>query len=142
MRRTPTSLAPALVCVALVALLSLSGCAQAEEAAKGAASDAACSVARSAADEAARQAGRAIDDLGADPQSAEQELRGVRDAVAAAEKGVDGDVRDDLADARAAVERLLGQAQGAARGVEVDTGAVEAAKADLDRAVADVTTLC
>lgn len=137
MRRTPT-----LAAATLVAALSLTACSQAEDAAKNAASDAACSLAKNAADEAGKQAAQAVDDIGADPQAAQQELSSIRDLLSAAEKGVDGDVKADLADARKAVERLLGQAQDAARGVEVDTTAVESAKGDLDRAVDDVKTLC
>ncbi|MFB9313755.1 hypothetical protein [Nocardioides plantarum] len=132
----------ALVAVTLTVAVALTACSQAEDAAKDAAGDAACSVARSAVDEAGRQAGNAVDEIGADPQAAEGDLRNVRDALATAEKGVSGDTKDKLADARSAVERLLGQAEDAARGAEVDTTAVQDAKGDLDRAVADVKQLC
>ncbi len=137
MRRTPI-----LVAATLVAALSLTACSQAEDAAKNAAGDAACSLAKNAADQAGKQAAQAVDDIGADPQAARQELSGIRDALAAAEKTVDGDVKADLTAARKAVEKLLGQAQDAAQGVEVDTTAVESAKDELDRAVDDVKTLC
>ena len=132
----------ALVGVTLTATLALTACSQAEDAAKDAAGDAACSVARSAVDQAGRQARDAVDEIGADPKAAESDLRGIRDALATAEKGVSGDTRARLGEARAAVERLLGQAEDAARGAEVDTSAVQDARGDLDRAVADVKKLC
>jgi hypothetical protein len=132
----------ALATVSLVGALALTGCSQAEDAAKDAGNDAACSVARSAVDEAGRRAGNAVDEIGADPKAAEGDLRGIRDALATAEKGVSGDTKQKLGDARSAVERLLGEAEDAAQGAEVDTAVVDDAKGDLDRAVKDVKNLC
>ncbi|MCW2816878.1 MAG: hypothetical protein JWN84_4333 [Nocardioides sp.] len=132
----------ALTAATMTALLSLTACDAAEDAVKDAAGDAACSVAGQAADEAGRQASRAVDDIGADPQAAERELAAVRDALATAARGVDGDLKRHLDDARAAVERLQGQAEDAVAGAEVDTTAVQDAQDDLDTAVEDVKNLC
>lgn len=141
MRRTPTHVLTTAV-TTLVAVASLSACQAAEDAAKDAVSDAACDVARSAVDEAGDQATKAVDDIGADPAAAETELRNIRDALATAQNGVSGDLRDKIVDAKDAVERLLGQAQDAAQGTEVDTAVVDDARADLDTAVEDVKNLC
>lgn len=135
-RRPAVLAAPA--ALALAAVLALSGCEQAENAA----SAAACSGVRSAVDQAGNQAQNAVDEIGADPKAAEQDLRDVRDALAAAENGVSGDVEAGLVKVKTQVERLLGQAQDAAQGAEVDTSAVQDAKADLDQSIEDVKNLC
>lgn len=139
-RRPATLAGPA--ALALAAVLTLSGCQQAEDAAKDAANDAACSAVRSAVDQAGNQAQNAVDEIGADPKAAEQDLRDLRDALAAAENGVSGDVEAGLVKVKTQVERLLGQAQDAAQGAEVDTSAVQDAKADLDQSIEDVKNLC
>jgi hypothetical protein len=139
MRRTP-ALAAALVTV--TALWSLTACDSAEDAAKGVANDAACKLARSAADEAGRQASKAVDHIRTDPDAAVTELSTIRDALAAAENGVSGDVKDKLVEAKTSVEDLLGRAQDSADGAEVDTAAIDGARADLDSAIKDVKNLC
>ena len=126
----------------LVAVVSLTGCEQAEQAARDAAGDAACSAARSAADEAGQQVGNAVDSIGADPQAAERELSAVRDALAAAETGISGDAKAKIREAKEAVEALLGQAEDAAQGADIDTRAVDRAQDDLDQAVADIKDIC
>ena len=142
MRRSRLPKSLTVVLGGLLATVVLVGCQQAEDAAQEAAGDAACSVAQSAVDEAAVQARQAVDDIGADPAAAERELRGVRDALTAAELAADGELETQIVAVRTAVEDLLGQAQDAAAGTEVDTAAVEGAREDLDRAVEDVTNFC
>lgn len=134
---------------ALTGALTLTGCQAADDAVQGAqdavqsaASNAACSVAQQAVDAVADGAKQAADDIVADPQKARNELQALRDTLATAERGIDGDLKAKVADAKDAVDRLLTQAKDAAQGVEVDTSAVDDAKAELDAAVEDVTTIC
>ncbi len=135
--RIPTTVSALVVLAALA-----TGCSEAEDAARDAAGDATCAVARSAVDEAGQQAGSAADEIGADPQAAERELQALRDALAAAERGVDGDIKAKVGEAKTAIEDLLGEAKDAADGAPVDTKAVDRAQADLEAAVDDVKGLC
>lgn len=132
----------ALAVVALLAAVGLSSCSQAKDAAKEQATDAACSLATSVVDETSAQAGQAIDEIGADPRSAQRELKGIRNALATAEKGLSGDVRKQIADARGAVDDLLGQARSAAEGADVDMQAVSRARGEFDDAIDGVRNLC
>lgn len=124
-----------------VLVLALAGCSEIEQRAQDAVSDAACSAARSALDGAGDQASQLADRIGADPQSAERELRSIRDGLSAALPAVDGELERDLTRARDAVGDLLTEAGDAARG-EVDPAAVDEARDELQRSVDDVRDLC
>ncbi|QCW50169.1 hypothetical protein FE634_06670 [Nocardioides dongxiaopingii] len=131
-----------LATVSLVAALVLAACSDPEAAVRDATSDAACSLAREAVDRAGTEAGTAVDEIGADPRAAQQELKAARDVLTVAQKGVSGDVKSKVGDARAAVEELLDEARKAAEGADVDVQLVERARGELDRAIADVRDVC
>ncbi|WP_193613964.1 hypothetical protein [Nocardioides lijunqiniae] len=130
--------------IAATALLALTlvGCSDVEDAAKGAASDAACSVANKTMDEAGTQAKQAVSDLGADPAAAKRELTALRDGLKTLEGQVDGETGGKVTEARKALDRLVTQADAAREGSPVDDQAVEDAQADLDTAIEDFTELC
>lgn len=134
--------ATASVLLAVALALTLTGCSQAEEAAKGAANRAGCAVAQKALDQAQSEAEKALDEIDADPEAARRKLAGMRDAVRAAESGISGETREKLGKARRALDTMAGEAQDAARGANVDTSAVDDAKDRLDDAVGDVRDLC
>lgn len=130
------------VLLAAVLALTLAGCSQAEEAAKGAANRAGCTVAQKALDQAQSEAEKALDEIDADPEAARRKLAGIRDAVGAAEAGLSGETKAKLAKARQALDTMTVEAQDAAQGADVDTSAVDNAKGRLDDAVGDVRDLC
>ncbi|MBC9733678.1 hypothetical protein [Nocardioides marmotae] len=130
-----------LVSSALVATL-LTGCAEAEDAVRGAAREAGCAAARQAMDEAERRVRDAVADLRADPEAARRELRAVRGVLDAAERGLGGEARQQVDRAGKAVDRLLAEARDAAAGTRVDDVAVDEAERQLDGAVGEITNLC
>lgn len=133
----------------LVAALTLTGCATAEEAVSGAVDGAvdravdgtACSLAREAVGGVEAQVREAADRLGADPRAARRELTALRDTLAAAERGLSGQTRNQVARARAAVDRLVAAAREAADGT-VDERAVAQARRRLGDAVRGVQETC
>lgn len=130
-----------LVTSALAATL-LTGCSEAEDIVRGAAEDAGCAAAQQAMGEAERRARDAVADIKADPQAAERELTAVREVLAAAERGLGGETRQQVDRAGKAVDRLLAEARGAAEGTRVDDVAVDEAERQLDGAVGQITTVC
>lgn len=137
-----TRLAP----LALLAALLLAGCADAEDAvrdaASDAASDAACAVARSTVDEVRGRVDGIARDIGADPAAARRELTALRETLAAAERGLGGETRERIAQARAAVDDLLAEARAAADGATVDDRAVAAAQEEYDAATRELADVC
>ncbi|WP_134764685.1 hypothetical protein [Nocardioides sp. 1609] len=131
-----------LATVTVLAALVLAACSDPEAAVRDASSDAACSLARETVDQVGTEASSAVDEIGADPRAAQQELEAARDVLTVAQKGVSGDVKSKVDDARAAVEELLGEARSAAEGADVDVQLVERARGELDQAIADVRDLC
>lgn len=137
-----TRLAP----LALLATLLLAGCSDVEDAvrdtASDAASDAACAVARSTVDELDGQVDGIARDIGADPAAARRELTALRETLAAAERGLGGETRERIAQARAAVDDLLAEARAAADGATVDDRAVAAAQEEYDAATRGLADVC
>lgn len=130
---------------ALLATLVLAGCGAGDtvgEAVGGAADRAGCAVAQRAVDSVATQVRQVAADLGADPQAAQQRLAGLRDTLSAAEQGLSGETRAQVARARGAVEALGAQAGQAAGGTQVDDAAVQDAQQELDTAVQQLTQVC
>jgi len=129
--------------VALVALVGLgAGCSDLEDAAKGKANEAACSVAQKTVDGVTAQVESAIDEIGADPDAARRKLAGLRDVLDAAQSGISGEAKQKLRDAAQALGNLADEAGDAARGADVDTSAVDAAKDNFGDAVDDVRDFC
>ena len=137
----PTSPIAALAASTLAAVL-LTGCSEAEDAAKDAAGNAACAVATKAVSGVTGQVDDAIDQIGADPAAAKRKLSGLRDVVARAEDGLSGDAKQRLGEARQALDDLVGEASDAASGLDVDTSAVDSSRKKLSRAVDDVADVC
>jgi soluble cytochrome b562 len=131
-----------LVAVTAVLSIALVGCSEVEDAAKDAADEAACSVAKQAMGRAGDEAQRAIEEIGADPQAAERELKGLRDALKTLEGQVDGETGGKVTEARKALDRLVKQADRARAGTPVDDQAVDDAQRDLDAAVEDFKDIC
>ncbi|WP_205471409.1 hypothetical protein [Nocardioides sp. SYSU D00038] len=135
----------ALAAPALLVVLSagaLTGCSEAEDAVNGATDRAACEVAQAAVDEVADQARSLADRIGADPQAARRELSALRDTLAAAEKGLGGETREQVRRARDAVDALLAEAKQAADGSQVDDAVVRESRRELDRAVEELSQVC
>ena len=128
---------PVLLVGALVA-----GCSQAEDAVRDAASKSACSVAGDVVDAVQDKAGEAVDRIGADPEGARRDLVSLRDRVATAQDAVPGEVTDRLGAVRDVLDDLIADARKSARGVDVDTSAVDDARGRLDDAIADVAGTC
>lgn len=124
----------------LVAALG-AGCSDAEEALSGQTERAACKVAEQAMGKAQDVARSAVDEIGADPQSARRELTAVRDTVAAAQSGLSGEAEAKLAQAREALDTLVEEARESADGA-VDEQEVEQARSKLDEAVAGLGDVC
>lgn len=122
-------------------VLALSACSAAEDAVAGAVGDAACALARESLGGVETQVRDAADRIGADPAAARRELEAARDALAAAEDSLSGETRQQVAEARAAVERLLEEARQAGEGA-VDQQQVEQAQRDLGDAVSGLATIC
>lgn len=143
-RRTPRG--PVLralpAALALLGATALAGCSELEDAARDTASDAACQAVQEAVDGVSGEARRAVDEIGADPAAARQELTGLRDAVTAAEENLSGDAQQHLDDARAALDSLVQQAENATEGTEVDDVVVEDAQRELDTAVEEASQVC
>ena len=126
----------------LLATTVLVGCAEAEEIARDAAGQAGCAVGRQAVAEAEDRARRVVDDLRADPQAAERELRALGGVLEGTARQLDGEVRTEVDRARRAVDALLAEARQAADGTRVDDVAVEEAQGELDRALEELTAVC
>lgn len=126
------------------AVLLLGACSeeQIRDAASDAASDAACSVAEQALSGVRGEVERAARDIGADPAAARRELTTLRESLAAAERGLDGEARERVEQARGAVDDLLAQARRAADGTQVDDRAVDEARAEYDEATQGLTAAC
>ncbi len=137
----PTSLISALA-ASVVAAVLLTGCSEAEDAAKDAAGNAACAVATKAVSGITGQVDDAIDQIGADPAAAERTLSGLRDVVASAEGAISGDAEQRLREARRALDDLVAEASDAASGLEVDTSAVDTSKEKFSQAVDEVSDGC
>lgn len=131
-----------LIATVVPVALALGGCSQAEDAARDAANRAGCAVAQSALDKAQTEAEQALDNINADPDAAGRKLAGIRDAVKAAESGLSGATKEKIEKARKALDTMAAEAKDAAQGGEVDTSAVDNAKAQLDNAVSDVRDSC
>jgi hypothetical protein len=135
-------LMPLVMCAALM----LSACSEAErvvsDATSDAASEAACSVARTAVGEVRGQVKGIASEIRADPQVAQRELTAVRGALAAAEKRLDGETREQIARARVAVDDLVVEARAVAGGAGINDRAVRTAQEDFDGAVDSLTELC
>lgn len=142
LRRTPAPRALLTLATAALALGALVGCSEVEDAVRDTASEAGCQVAQEAVDGVTSQARQAVDDLGADPAGAEQELRSLRDAVSTAADGLSGEVGTHLDEAEAALDDLVAQADAAADGTQVDEAVVESAQSELDTAVDELTQVC
>jgi hypothetical protein len=129
--------------LALLAALVLGACSEAEDAirdaASDAASDAACAVGRTAVTELKGQVDGIARDIGADPAAARRELTAIRESLAAAERGLGGETRERVRQAREAVDELLAQARA---GTTVDDEAVAAAQEEYDAAAAELTNIC
>ncbi|SDC10496.1 hypothetical protein [Nocardioides lianchengensis] len=141
-----TRLAP----LALLAVLTLAACSDAEDAvrdaASDAASDAACAVAGGVVDDARSRVDGIARDLASgtasERASARRELTALRDSLAAAERGLGGETRERLEQARSAVDDLLDQASAAADGTQVDDEAVASAQEEYDEAARGLTDVC
>ncbi|MFW6774588.1 hypothetical protein ACOACO_09910 [Nocardioides sp. CPCC 205120] len=125
----------------VLSVVALAGCSEVETAVRDAASDAGCSLAQDAVDGVTRQAHEATDRIGVDPARAERELTALRDGLATAERGLSGELRGHVEDARTALDALVTQARAGAEGA-VDEQAVAEAEARLDTAVGEITTVC
>ncbi len=134
----PTS---ALTAAILLALL-LTGCSDIKDAATDKANQTACSVAQKTVDTVADQADNAIDEIGADPQAAEEKLSALRGVLDKAQAGISGDAKDKLREAADALGRLADEAGDAAKGAEVDTSAVGDAQDAFGDAVDGVRDFC
>ncbi|MDQ1104466.1 plasmid stabilization system protein ParE [Nocardioides zeae] len=141
-RRTPASRSLPALAAAALSLGALVGCSEVEDAVRDTASEAGCQVAQEAVDGITGEARQAVDDLGADPAAAEQELRNLRDAVATAADGLSGEVGTHLEEAEAALDDLVAQAEAAADGTQVDEAVVQSAESELDTAVDELTQVC
>ncbi|WZH54010.1 MAG: hypothetical protein PIR53_08465 [Nocardioides alkalitolerans] len=141
-RRTPASRSFLAVAATALSLGALVGCSEVEDAVRDTAAEAGCQVAQEAVDGVTGEARQAVEDLGADPAAAEQELRNLRDAVATAADGLSGEVGTHLEEAEAALDDLVAQAEAAADGTQVDEAAVESAQGELDTAVDELTQVC
>lgn len=135
-------LLPVLASAACV--LALGACSEDEirDRASDAASDAACSVASRALSGLRGEVEQAARDVGADPAAARRELTALRESLAAAERGLGGETRERVEQARAAVDDLLAQARRAADGTTVDDQAVAEAQAEYDAATRGLTEVC
>lgn len=135
-----------LVASALLATAVLSGCSDIEDAASdavsGAANETACSVVRSTTDGITTQVDRAADEIDADPEAARDQLSGLLAVLERARDGLSGDAQRALSTAADALGDLVGEARQAARGVDVDTSAVDGAKDAFGDAVDDVQDIC
>lgn len=125
----------------VAALLALPACSATEDAVAGAVGDAACALARESLGGVEAQVRDAVERLGADPQAARRELEAARDALAAAEESLSGETRQQVAEARAAVEQLLTEARQAGEGA-VDPQQVEQAQRELGTAVSGLAEVC
>ena len=132
--------------VVLLTAIVLSACSEAEKVVSDAGSEAAsragCSVARAAVDEGGRQVDRIASEIQADPEAARRELTAVREALAAAEKQLTGQTREQLARAGAAVDDLRTETQAVVDGARVDDRVVRIAQEEYDGAVRQLTGLC
>lgn len=132
--------------VVLLTALVLSACSQAEKVVSDAGSEAAsragCSVARAAVGEVRRQVEGITSRIQADPQSAERELTGVREALTVAEKQLSGETRQQMARAGAAIDDLRGEARAVANGAGIDRRTARAAQDEYDAAAEQLTRLC
>ncbi|WP_232678887.1 hypothetical protein [Nocardioides sp. R-C-SC26] len=126
----------------LPGLLALTACSEVGDAVRDSANDAACSAVDSTTSGVRDTVQRAVDGLTADPSASGRALQAVRDALAAAERGISGDAKQALADARDAVADLADQARRSARGLDVDTSEVEDAQRRLGEAVDEATSVC
>jgi hypothetical protein len=132
------------ILVPAVAVLALGACSEDEirDAASDAASDAACSVAERALSGVRDEVEQAARDIGADPAAARRELTALRASLSTAERGLSGESRQRVEQARAAVDDLLAEARRAADGTQVDDQAVAEAQAEYDEATRGLTEVC
>lgn len=131
----------ALIALTAVAAVA-SGCSEIEEAASETAGNAACSVAQQAVDGVTGQVDQAIDEIGADPEAAQRELASLREVLDQAQGSISGEAQQALRDAADALGRLADEARDAARGVEIDTSAVDQAQDAFGEAVDGITDVC
>ncbi|WP_370249695.1 hypothetical protein [Nocardioides sp.] len=126
----------------LVTTLTLSACDAVGEAASNAAGAAGCAVAQETLDQVTADARGAVDRLTSDPQAAQEDVRALSILLDTLDSTLGDDIAAPLTEARDAVDSLTDQARQAADGTQVDDVAVDAARAELDRAVADITQIC
>ena len=92
--------------------------------------------------EVRRQVDGIASEIRADPEAAGQELTAMRDALAATERRLTGDTREQLARAGAAIDDLRTEARAVADGATVDDRALRAAQKEYDDAVEGLAGLC
>lgn len=135
-----------LASAALLPVLALGACSEAERIASDAASDAgsraSCAVAGAAVDEGRGLVEGIAADIGADPDSVDRRLTVAREAVAAAERGLDGEVRQQLDRAVQALDALRDEARAVADGSSVDELVVAEAQAEYDVAAQQIAGVC
>ncbi len=127
---------------ALLTVLALPGCAEAEEIARDAAGQAGCAVAQQAVADAEDRVRQVAKDIGANPQAAERELRALAGVLDGAAQQLEGEAQTQVQRAREAVDGLLVEARQAADGTRVDEVAVEEGQRELDRALEALATVC
>lgn len=135
-----------LASAALLPILALGACSDVERIASDTVSDAGsragCAVAGTAVDEGRSLVRGVASDIGADPDSVRQQLTVAREALAAAERGLDGEVRQQLDRAVDALDTLRDEARAAADGTTVDDQALQEARAEYDSAAEQLTAIC
>lgn len=135
-----------LASAALLPVLALGACSEAERIASDAASDAGnragCAVAARVVDEGRTLVGDIATDLGADPTAARAKLTAAREALAAAEQGLSGDVRTEVGRAVDALDSLRDEARSVADGSSIDETVVSEAQAEYDVAAQQVAGVC
>ncbi|CAN5663697.1 hypothetical protein BH11ACT8_BH11ACT8_20690 [soil metagenome] len=137
-----TLLRGAVAALLLTALTLTAGCSDIKDAATNKAGEAGCAVAKKAVDGVKSQVDDAIDQIGADPESARKKLSGARDALKKAEGSIGGGTKQKLTSAREALDDLVAEASDAASGADVDTSAIDTSKEKFSTAVDDVTGAC
>ena len=125
-------------------LLSAAACSEDDvrDFASDQASQAACGVASDALDQAQSQVDSAVEAIGADPEAAARRLGALRDTLAAAARGLNGEAATEIEKARDAVAALAEEAERHAEGTPVDRDNLEREQRELSDAVTGLADVC